>query len=130
MVLLKNEGHILPLSASTKTIAVIGPNAANLASIEGNYNGIPSQPVAPLKGIETYFAGRSKVLYAQGSVFTSELSAVVPRTVFGAGLKGEYFSTADLSGTPAVNVLGVAAIEVTVALFATEIDTGADVAWS
>jgi beta-glucosidase len=102
MVLLKNEGHILPLSASTKTIAVIGPNAANLASIEGNYNGIPSQPVAPLKGIETYFAGRSKVLYAQGSVFTSELSAVVPRTVFGVGLKGEYFSSGDLSGTPVV----------------------------
>src|SRR5271168_2730605 len=102
MVLLKNENHTLPLSPKTGTIAVIGPNAANLASIEGNYNGIPSAPVVPLKGLETYFAGRSKILYSQGSAFTAELSAVVPRTVFGSGLKGEYFSTADFSGTPAV----------------------------
>ncbi len=102
IVLLKNDNHALPLRSSVGTIAVIGPNAANLASIEGNYNGIPSAPVVPLKGMETFFAGRSKIVYAQGSVFTSELSAVVPRTVFGAGLKGEYFSNADLSGTPVV----------------------------
>jgi beta-glucosidase len=107
-VLLKNENHTLPLSPNTKTIAVVGPNAANLASIEGNYNGIPSAPVVPLKGLETYFAGKSKIVYAQGSVFTSELPAVVPRTVFRAsadggetGLKGEYFSSGDLSGSPA-----------------------------
>jgi beta-glucosidase len=100
IVLLKNENHTLPLAASVGTIAVIGPNAANLASIEGNYNGIPSAPVVPLKGMETYFAGRPKIVYAQGSVFTSELPAVVPRTVFGAGLKGEYFSGGNFSGTP------------------------------
>ena len=102
IVLLKNDNHTLPLASSVGTIAVIGPNAANLASIEGNYNGIPSAPVVPLKGMESYFAGKAKIVYAQGSIFTSELSAVVPRTVFGAGLKGEYFSTADLSGTPVV----------------------------
>ncbi len=102
IVLLKNENHTLPLASSVKTIAVVGPNAANLASIEGNYNGIPSAPVVPLAGIESYFAGKAKVVYAQGSVFTSELSAVVPRTVFGAGLKGEYFSSADFSGAPAL----------------------------
>src|SRR5277367_2838045 len=102
IVLLKNDNHTLPLAANIGTIAVIGPNAANLASIEGNYNGIPSAPVVPLKGMESYFAGKAKIVYAQGSVFTSELSAVVPRTVFGAGLKGEYFSSADFSGTPAV----------------------------
>ncbi len=102
IVLLKNDNHTLPLASSIGTIAVIGPNAANLASIEGNYNGIPSEPVVPLQGLEKYFAGRSKIVYAQGSVFTSELSAVVPRTVFGAGLKGEYFSNTDLSGTPVV----------------------------
>jgi beta-glucosidase len=102
MVLLKNENHILPLGASVKTIAVVGPNAANLASIEGNYNGIPSAPVVPLKGMESYFAGKAKIVYAQGSVFTSELPAVVPRTVFGSGLKGEYFGTADFSGTPVI----------------------------
>ncbi len=106
IVLLKNENHTLPLAPGVGTIAVIGPNAANLASIEGNYNGIPSAPVVPLKGLETYFAGKSKIVYAQGSAYTVELPLVVPRTVFhlsdggGVGLKGEYFSSADLSGSP------------------------------
>jgi len=109
MVLLKNENHTLPLAPSTKTIAVVGPNAANLASIEGNYNGIPSAPVVPLNGMEAYFGGKAKILYAPGSVFTSELAAVVPRTVFHpstgsseTGLKGEYFGSEDWSGTPVV----------------------------
>ncbi len=107
IVLLKNENHALPLSPSVKTIAVVGPNAANLASIEGNYNGVPSAPVVPLKGLESYFAGKAKIVYAQGSVFTSELSAVVPRTVFrsesgGEGLTAEYFASADFSGAPAL----------------------------
>ncbi len=109
MVLLKNEGNTLPLASTVRTIAVIGPNAANLASIEGNYNGIPSAPLVPLKGIEKYFAGRAKIVYSQGSAFTSELPLVVPRTLFHPaansseiGLKGEYFSNLDLSGSPAV----------------------------
>ena len=108
IVLLKNEGHTLPLS-HVATMAVIGPNAANLASIEGNYTGIPSQPVVPLKGIETYFNGRTKVVYAQGSSFSAELPVTVPRTVFhpaanseAAGLKGEYFSSQNFSGEPAL----------------------------
>ncbi|AXC11339.1 Beta-glucosidase [Acidisarcina polymorpha] len=109
IVLLKNDTRILPLASETGTIAVIGPNAANLASIEGNYNGVPSAPVVPLKGIEDHFAGKSKVVYSQGSAFTVELPLVVPRTVFHpsagsseVGLKGEYFSSGDLSGTPVV----------------------------
>jgi beta-glucosidase len=107
IVLLKNDNHTLPLASNVQTIAVIGPNAANLASIEGNYNGVPSAPVVPLKGFESYFAGKAKIVYAQGSVFTSELPAVVPRTVFRTsasggetGLKGEYFAGGDFSGTP------------------------------
>jgi beta-glucosidase len=109
MVLLKNENHALPLSKGIGTIAVIGPNAANLASIEGNYNGIPSDPIVPLKGMETYFAGKSKIIYSQGSAFTSELPLVVPRTVYHPsagnseyGIKGEYFASGDLSGSPVV----------------------------
>ena len=103
MVLLKNDNHTLPLGPSVKTILVVGPNAANVASIEGNYNGIPSAPVIPLNGMARYFAGKPTIVYSPGSVFTSELPAVVPSTVFGTGLKGEYFSTADLSGAPVVS---------------------------
>jgi beta-glucosidase len=106
IVLLKNDNRILPLQAGIANIAVIGPNAANLASIEGNYNGIPSAPVVPLTGLREYYAGKSNILYSQGSAFTSELPLVVPSTVFASdgeeGLQGEYFSSSDFSGTPVV----------------------------
>src|ERR1700722_9818250 len=44
MVLLKNDGT-LPLKGGMKTIAVIGPNAASLSALEGNYNAVPRNPV-------------------------------------------------------------------------------------
>lgn len=108
MVLLKNDG-ILPLKKSVKTIAVIGPNAAALSSIEGNYNAIPSHPILPLGGMEAKFGGQAKVLYAQGSPYVSELTVPVPRTILhpakdsaAFGLKGEYFDNIDFAGKPVV----------------------------
>lgn len=108
MVLLKNDG-ILPLKKNVKTIAVIGPNAAALAAIEGNYNAIPSHPILPLGGMEAKFGGRAKVLYAQGSPYVSELPVPVPRTLLhpvkgsaAFGLKGEYFDNIELTGKPVV----------------------------
>jgi beta-glucosidase len=107
MVLLKNQGGILPLKSNFQTIAVIGPNAESLAALEGNYNGQPSHPVYPLDGIRKQLEGRAKVLYSQGAPHVEQLPLPVPRTVFhtaeGAspeGLKAEYFSNTDLSGKP------------------------------
>ncbi|MCU1225685.1 MAG: glycoside hydrolase family 3 domain protein [Edaphobacter sp.] len=107
IVLLKNDG-VLPLKKSVRTIAVIGPNAAALSAIEGNYNAVPSHPVLPLSGMERKF-GASHILYAQGSPYVAELALPVPRAVLhpaiGAvkvGLKGEYFNNIDLSGSPAL----------------------------
>jgi beta-glucosidase len=106
MVLLKNDG-LLPLKKSS-TIAVIGPNAASLAAIEGNYNAVPSHPVLPLAGMEAVF-GTAHVKYAQGAPYVSELPVPVPRTLFHPaegdpryGLKGEYFDNVDLQGTAAM----------------------------
>lgn len=108
MVLLKNDG-ILPLKKSVKTIAVVGPNAAALVAIEGNYNGIPSHPVVPLHGMEAKFGRSAKVLYAQGSPYVKELPVPVPRTVLHPskgsaefGLKAEYFNNTDFTGKPAL----------------------------
>jgi beta-glucosidase len=101
MVLLKNADGALPLPASGKTIAVVGPNATMLESLEGNYNGQPVHPVLPLDGMENRFR---KVLYAQGSSYVTGFPVVVPRTVLRtadhAGLKGEYFDNAEFQGQP------------------------------
>ena len=109
MVLLKNQDGLLPFKASVKRIAVIGPNAEALAALEGNYNGTPSHPVLPVDGLSKEFAGKAKVLYAQGSAYVSQLPVPVPSTVFhtassgsAPGLKAEYFPNTDFSGKPAL----------------------------
>jgi beta-glucosidase len=108
MVLLKNAGDALPLASTVRTIAVIGPNAAYLASLEGNYNGQPSDPVTPYAGIRDYFTRQGKrVLYAQGSPFTPVRTVPVPPDAFSTdargrklGLKVEYFVGTDFSAPP------------------------------
>jgi beta-glucosidase len=107
MVLLKNSNNILPLAAAKyKTIAVIGPNAAELSAIEGNYNAVPKNPTLPIDGIVKQFSS-SKVLYAQGSPYAENAAIVIPRTQFRAGagsseegLRAEYFNNDSLTGPP------------------------------
>jgi beta-glucosidase len=107
IVLLKNDGNILPLQGSVKTIAVVGPNAEALDVLEGNYNGAALHPVTPLAGLQAKFADKGpKVLFAQGSPLVAELPIVVPSSVFldkdghAGGLTAEYFANSDFSGTP------------------------------
>jgi beta-glucosidase len=66
IVLLKNKNNILPLKKSIGTVAVIGPNSDQTFIQLGNYNGTPSDPITPLRGIKEKLAGVSEVLYAQG----------------------------------------------------------------
>ncbi len=104
MVLLKNDGT-LPLKPGVKTIAVIGPNAASLLALEGNYNAIPSHPVLPVDGITAQFPG-AKVVYAQGSPYVDGVELPAPRTLFHTpggkpGLQAAYYPTPDLTGLPA-----------------------------
>lgn len=106
MVLLKNENGFLPLKPGERTIAVVGPNAASLAAIEGNYHAIPSHPVLPIDGMRAEF-GASHILYAQGSPYASELPVPMPETAFHpskgsklAGLTGEYFASSAMTGKP------------------------------
>ncbi|HEY7210578.1 MAG TPA: glycoside hydrolase family 3 N-terminal domain-containing protein, partial [Bryobacteraceae bacterium] len=111
IVLLKNQNNTLPLRGNIKTIAVIGPNAASLAALEGNYNGVPSHPILPVDGIEQEFQGRAKILYAQGSPYATGVSLPVPRTALHpargseSGLTGEYFNNAELRGKPVLTRL-------------------------
>jgi beta-glucosidase len=106
MVLLKNDGNLLPLRPGRQTIAVIGPLAASRIGLEGNYNAVPRKPILPIDGILAEF-GESKVLYAEGSPYIMGGALPVPRsilrTVSGVpGLTGEYFSDPGFAGTPAM----------------------------
>ncbi|NJD11148.1 MAG: beta-glucosidase [Gemmatimonadetes bacterium] len=65
MVLLKNEGNILPLDpARIRTLALIGPHA-DLAE-RGNYSGMPASSITPLAAIREKLGSSVQVLHAQG----------------------------------------------------------------
>jgi beta-glucosidase len=69
MILLKNEKHLLPLDASKiKTLAVVGPNAADIHL--GGYSAVPMEGVSVLQGLKDYGGGTMKVLYAEGCKLT------------------------------------------------------------
>jgi beta-glucosidase len=106
IVLLKNDG-VLPLSASTKKIAVLGPLAQSTHVLEGNYSGTPLRPVSALEGIRKQFSA-AQVTFMPGTNFLRE-DTPVPASVLSTpdgkpGLKAEYFSDPDLKGTPLVRV--------------------------
>ena len=98
MVLLQNNGA-LPISQAPHDIAVIGPTADLLVSLEGNYNGQPLHPVSPLDGIAKQFRSAT-IHYAQGATLANGTSVPVPRTAFGSGLRTEFFATPDWTGRP------------------------------
>ena len=98
IVLLKNDS-ILPLRRAPARIAVVGPGATSLISLEGNYNGTPTQPVLPLDGIRAAFP-KSRIHYVQGSAFAEATAVPVPRSAFPAGVTAAFFKGTDLSGSP------------------------------
>ncbi|MBS9461065.1 glycoside hydrolase family 3 C-terminal domain-containing protein [Flagellimonas sp. 389] len=109
MVLLKNENNTLPLNKDkVKRIAVIGSNADDLEVLLGNYNGYPTEPVTPLKGIKQKLPN-AKVSYAVGCKLAEGLPIfeAIPQSVLFTdnsgevtGLKGEYFDNISFEGHP------------------------------
>jgi beta-glucosidase len=73
IVLLKNENQTLPISRKIKSIAVIGPYANNLSVLQGNYNGMPSNPITFLAGI-TEAAKKISVTFAEGVLPPEEIT--------------------------------------------------------
>jgi len=106
MVLLKNDGNLLPLKSAPKTIAVIGPNADSMDALVGNYYGTPSQPVTVLDGLRARFPD-SEIIYAEGTGLVGPAEPAVPDAALCAdaacktpGLKMEVFTGANLQGAP------------------------------
>ncbi len=101
IVLLKNEGDLLPLR-DVRRLAVIGPDADDVELLLGNYNGWPAAPVTPLAGLRTAAAERGiEVAYARGS----DVAPGVPTVVSvppGAlrGLTARYWANHDFAGEP------------------------------
>jgi len=112
IVLLKNEGKILPLSKEINSVAVIGPNADDEEVLLGNYNGIPSDPVTPLEGIKRKVSPMTKILYARGCDVAEKMPSFEPvpsaallyqeENAHHSGLKAEYFNNNNFSGGPLV----------------------------
>src|SRR5881409_3798352 len=120
MVLLKNARNLLPLRRDLGTIAVIGPNADQWRMLLGNYNGIPADPVTPLRGIREAVGAGTRVLYARGADLADGFPVleVVPPTALlteegRPGLDVAYFMSRTMEGTA----------------FATGKDTTLDVTW-
>jgi beta-glucosidase len=106
IVLLKNRNATLPFKPSIRKLAVVGPTADLLESVEGNYNGTASHPVSPLDGMRRQF-GRDNILYAPGSILADGTPAPIPSaylrtdaSLTTVGLKGEYFDNLQFAGAP------------------------------
>ncbi len=112
MVLLKNDG-VLPLSRKLRRIAVVGPTADDTMALLGNYYGTPAAPVTILQGIRDA-APQVEIVHVRGvdlvegredPAATPLVEAQYLRPAAGSserGLRGEYFRSSDLSGTPAL----------------------------
>lgn len=107
MVLLKNTNSLLPLRKDIGTIAVIGPNANETSMLLGNYNGTPSDPVTPLRGIREAVSKNTRVLYARGSdladgfpVLDGSAMGVMFTPEGQPGLRVQYFASRTMTGTP------------------------------
>ncbi|MCM1504793.1 MAG: glycoside hydrolase family 3 C-terminal domain-containing protein [Muribaculum sp.] len=70
IVLLRNEGHLLPLDLSTpKKIVVVGENAVKMMTVGGGSSSLKVQhEISPLDGLRNATSGKADVTYARGYV--------------------------------------------------------------
>lgn len=108
MVLLKNEGNLLPLDkAKIKSIAVIGPNGYPSQPVGGGSAGVhPFTAVSYLEGLAGYLGSNATVYYERG---IPSLAEMADATAFSgnqgskqSGLTTEIFNNPTFSGKPAV----------------------------
>lgn len=83
LVLLKNDGRLLPLAKDLATIAVIGPLADSKQDMLGNWHaaGSADDCVSLLEGIMEKVGNRTRILHAQGCETTSDDLTGIPGAV-------------------------------------------------
>jgi beta-glucosidase len=105
-VLLKNEGHLLPLDKSQlKTILVVGPDAYPGVPVGGGSAGVvPFHLVSPVEGLVTALGASVNVLYDRGLPKISDLAGATTFSTAATGGKPglmlETFENETLSGNP------------------------------
>ncbi|MFE9927286.1 glycoside hydrolase family 3 C-terminal domain-containing protein [Streptomyces sp. NPDC005774] len=108
-VLLSNHSSALPLPASVKSLAVIGPADTDVfTGVAGSTYVDPGTWTTPLQSVRTRAGSSVKITHSQGTKGDLPL-AVVPSTVLRdgtgkAGLTVKYFAGADATGTPIVTM--------------------------
>jgi beta-glucosidase len=108
IVLLKNDGNLLPLDKSQiKSIAVIGPDAYPAQPVGGGSGAVqPFAAVSFLQGIANYLGTGAKVYYAAGVPTLEEMAGMTKFTTEAGGgqpgLKAEFFDNVTLSGKPGI----------------------------
>jgi beta-glucosidase len=114
ITLLKNDG-VLPLTGSTKSIAVIGADANILAAESGSAYVSPTTGTPTLEGITARAGSGATVTFTPGndpvnaaSMIETEDMTAVPSSVLspasgtGPGLTAQYWHNTTFSGAPAV----------------------------
>jgi len=108
VVLLKNQGNLLPLDAAkVKSIAVIGPNAYPAVPVGGGSAQVrPFSAVGFVEALANRLRGTATVTVNHGVPTLAEIfdatDFVTASTGGQPGLTGEYFNQRSLSGTPAL----------------------------
>jgi beta-glucosidase len=109
LVLLKNEGNLLPLSKEkTKSILVVGPDAYPAVPVGGGSARVePFSAVSYLEGLSNYLGQSVQVHYSRGLQSFAEIAEATDFTTAAAngqpGLNAEYFNNPDLQGSPAIS---------------------------
>jgi beta-glucosidase len=97
-VLLKNQGHTLPLKKSGK-IALIGPLADAANNMAGTWSVATKQDrsISVLAGLKQALGNNAEVLYAKGSNLTADPVLEERATMFGKGLNRDKRSEEELA---------------------------------
>ncbi|MCE5251971.1 glycoside hydrolase family 3 C-terminal domain-containing protein [bacterium] len=106
IVLLKNDGAVLPLKKNPKKIVVIGRDA-DVAKL-GSYSGHGMETVSILQGIRNTVPAGTEVVHETGTDHTQYMLPTIPAEYFfhregstlKPGLRAEYFNNTDLAGDP------------------------------
>ncbi len=106
LVLLKNDGKMLPLDkASTKSVLVVGPDAYPAQIVGGgSARAAAFAPVTVLQGISNFLGASSTVYYERGLPALSEIARSTEFMTASQngerGLKLEVFDNLELAGSP------------------------------